>query len=142
MPNIGGQSYNLTDPLDRANGAEVNTSLRVYRNRFDMAAAGQGGGGTDPLLAAKVREGNVVQSIEIESDQNLSAINFSVGTEADPDKYGAAQAGPNAGRLVVAMPIAAAAQDELAAPEEIIVTPNAALPSSGTIVTRVITSKR
>lgn len=142
MANIGGTAYNLTDPLDRANGAMVNAGLRVYKNTFDLAVAGQGGGGDDPLLAAKVREGNVIDSIFMQSSANLSAVNFTIGTAADPDKYGAAQAGPNATAKEFVLTIAGAAQGELAAPEEIIITPSGNLPSSGVIVTRVVTSKR
>lgn len=140
--NIGGQAYNLTDALAQACGTMVNTALRIFTNIFALATAGQGGGGTDPLLAARVREGCVLQYLEIQSDQNLSTINFDIGVEGDTDKYGAAVAGPNNGVVRVDLPIAAAIQGELATPEDIILTPSANLPSAGHIVTRVFVSKR
>lgn len=138
MPDIEGK-YASTSLTHLVDGKRFNAGLRIFDNSFDLSADG---GGTDPFVLGKVREGNKPQQVLIRSDQNLSAINFTVGTAADPDAYGTAQAGPNATKKELLLTLAADAGDALSSAETIILTPSANMPGAGTLVTKLITSKQ
>ncbi|MEB3213165.1 MAG: hypothetical protein VKL39_17570 [Leptolyngbyaceae bacterium] len=139
MADIKGTALAETDHMHRAPGTAVDAGLRSHRNTFDLAVDG---GAQDNLCAAKIREGNHVVEIVMQSSANLSAINFTIGTDADVDKYGTAQAGPNATEKKFIIPIAVLAGAALTEMEEIKFFPSGNLPSSGTIVTRIVTTKR
>lgn len=128
-------------PGNRAPGTVFNAGIRSYENVFDLAEAG--GGSQDDLVGGNIRDGNKVMGAVMSSTVSLAAVNFTVGTDADPDKYGAAQAGPAAGATVrFAIPVAALAADALASMETVKFFASAALPATGTIVTRIETTKR
>lgn len=141
MPGVYGKALSASDDLHRAPGTTVDAAVRRHRNVFDFAEAGVGGT-TTPLVAARLREGVALESIKIGSSVNVSAVNISVGTAANPTKYSAAAAGPNATRSERVVPTTALDDDALAAPEEVILTPSAAWPSTGILVSDVFVSKR
>lgn len=121
-------------------GIAVNAALRTHDNEFDLTAEG---GTTDGILLGKIREGNKLQKVEIRSDQALGAINFTIGTDADPTAYGAAQAGPAAGaRKEILFDLAVETGEPLTEPVEVKLFPSAAMPVVGTLSTKLITSKR
>lgn len=121
-------------------GIAVNAGLRTYDNEFDLTAEG---GSTAGILLGKVREGNKLQQVFIRSDQNLSAINFTIGTDADPDAFGTAQAGGAAGaKKELLLTLAVETGDALAAATDVKLFPSANMPSAGTLSTKLITSKR
>lgn len=125
-----------------ASGAVHDAGVRRFRNTFDFAVNG-GGGTVNTPVVARVREGSAVSACEVSSTVNLSAINFTLGTAAEPAKYATAFAGPAAG-ATVRVPIlpAALAADALADPEELILTPSANLPGAGILVVSVFASHR
>ena len=129
-----------TDTRNQAPGTAVNAGERSFRGSFNLATAG--GGAQNNLVAAKVREGNHVVEVFMQSNVNLSAINFTIGTDDDVDKYGLAQAGPNATEKKFLIPIDTLEAAALTDLEEIKFFPSAALPAAGKIVTRIVTTKR
>jgi hypothetical protein len=133
-----GSAYSETDPLKLAPGESVNAGSRHHKNVFDLAVDG---GTSEPLKMANIGPGNVPDRFVIETGANLSAINFTIGTPADPDKYGTAVAGPNA-TVQVRYPLLALGVTPTDVGEEIILTPSGNLPSSGLIKTNVVTSHR
>jgi hypothetical protein len=139
MPDINGKAFS-TNPLFRSPGTVVDAGGRRFRNVVDLAV--EGGATANPLVAAIVREGCSVYEARMSSGANLSAINFTIGTDAAPAKYGAAQAGPNATTKTFVIPIAALDDDALTAPETIKFFPSGALPGAGVIVTEIFASKR
>lgn len=121
-------------------GIFFNAGTRIFDNTFDMADEG---GSADPILIAKVREGTKLQSIAMQSDQNLSAINFTIGTLADPDAFGSAQAGPAANaKKELLLNIATASGTGFDVPTDIYLTPSGNMPGAGTLVTKTLISKR
>lgn len=140
MADIFGNAASGSDPLFRPSGIFVDAGVRRFRNVVSLAA--EGGATANAIIAAAVREGCAVFEARMHSSANLSAINFTIGTDADPDKYGVAQAGPNATSKTFIIPVAQLAADALAAPETIKFFPSAALPAAGTIVVELFASKR
>lgn len=120
-------------------GVFFNAATRIFDNTFDLADEG---GTADSILIAKVREGNKLQRVSMQSDQNLSAITFQIGTADDPDAFGAAQAGPNATAKELVLNIATASGEGFTTPTDIYLTPSAAMPNAGKLVTKTTTSKR
>lgn len=142
MAKIYGSAFSATDPKKLASGTVHDAGSRRFRNTFDLAAAGVGGTVNTPIVA-RVREGSAVHAASVSSSANLSGINFTLGTVAEPAKYAAAFAGPAAGATVhVQIKPEALAADSLATPEEIILTPSANLPGAGILVASVFASKR
>lgn len=141
MADIYGKAYSSSDDLKRAPGTVVDAAARRFRNVFDLVT--EGGNTTNPLLAAKVREGVAVFEARLHSTVSLTGINFTIGTDAAPAKYGAAQAGPGAGASkTFQIPVAQLAADALTTPEDIKFFPSGALPANGTIVAEIFASKR
>lgn len=141
MADIYGSAYSGTDPLHRPSGIVVDAGVRRFRNVINLAT--DGGGAANNIIAADVREGVSVFEARMASTVDLSAINFTIGTDAAPTKYGAAQAGPAAGASkVFTIPVAQLAADPLTSPERIKFFPAAALPAAGSIVVAVFASKR
>tara|TARA_B100001179_G_scaffold209104_1_gene174775 strand:+ start:1474 stop:1887 length:414 start_codon:yes stop_codon:yes gene_type:complete len=121
-------------------GMIFNAATRIFDNKFDLADEG---GTADAILIAKVREGNKLQTVTLQSDANLSAISFTIGTLADPDAFGAAQAGPAANaKKELVLNIATAGGEPFNKPTDIYLKPSAAVPSAGTLITKTTTSKR
>lgn len=142
MAKIYGNAFSGSDRRKLAPGAVHDAGVRRYRNVFNLADAGVGGTTNTPLVA-KLREGTALAACELTSNVNLAGVNFTLGTEAEPAKYATAFAGPGAGATVrVSILPAALAADALATPEEIILTPSAALPAAGTVVASVMASHR
>lgn len=141
MPDIYGTAFSATDPGALAPGTSHDAGVRRHRNTVSLAT--EGGSGQNNLIVGKVREGNCVEGARFSADVNLSAINFTLGTDADPAKYAAAFAGPAANATVsVTIKVAALAMDALEKPETIKLFPSAVLPAAGTLVASVFTSKR
>lgn len=140
MADIYGKAYSATNALHRTHGTTSDAGVRRFRNCVDLAA--EGGGTANSIIAAMVREGVAVCEVRLHSTANLSGINFTIGTDAAPAKYGAAQAGPNATSKTFQIPVAQLAADALSAPETIKFFPSGNLPGAGTIVAEVFASKR
>jgi len=142
MAGTDGSAYNLNDPLSKASGITVNAKVRTYRNVFNFADAGVGGT-TAPLLCARLPRGCVVVATRYASTENLSGSNQSIGIAGTPAKYAAAAAGPAAGATRrVDVPVAALAGAPLTTEEDVILTPAANWPASGTLVTFIDVIKR
>lgn len=124
-----GTQFSGTDPLKVASGASHNTALRAYKNLVDLTVDG---GTAEAIKVARVGKGCVMDHFVIESSQNLSALTFTIGTEADPDKYGTAVAGPNA-TAQVRYPLIGVGIAETTEAEDIILTPSGAMPSAGSL---------
>lgn len=125
-----------------ASGCVHDAGVRRFRNTFNLADANVGGTTNTPVVA-RLREHNALSACELSSTVSLAAVNFTLGTADDPDKYATAFAGPAAG-ATVRVPILPAmlAADAISAPEEIILTPSAALPANGLVVASVYASHR
>lgn len=142
MPDALGKNWSATNTAQLAPGSSHDAGIRRHRNVFDLAT--NGGGGTQAsLVVAKLREGNSLESARLTSSVDLSALTFSVGTDADNAKYAAAVAGPAANATVTfAIKPAALAADSLTTPETIKFYPSGNLPGAGTIVGQVNSSMR
>jgi hypothetical protein len=139
MTKLGTQFAALAaSALGVAMGSSHNAAMRGYKNKFALATEG---GTTEPLQVATLGAGCVFDSIRIETDANLSTMNFLIGTPADPDKYGTAVAGPNAVPQT-RYPLIALPLDAIAEGETIILTPSANIPSVGSIRTTVMATHR
>lgn len=126
----------------RPEGNIHNSGSATYRNDFALATEG---GGTDALLLAKVREGNTLSAVTMQADGNLSATNFTLSAlfaDGTTETLSAAQAGPNATKKELVFNIATAKRVPFTQPADILLTPSANLPSTGSIVTNVVTQKR
>lgn len=142
MPGVDGSAYNSTDPLSKASGITVNAKVRTYRNVFNFADAGVGGT-TAALTMAKLPRGCLVVGTRYASTENLSGSNQSIGIAGATAKYAAAAAGPAAGATRRAdVPVAALDDDPLTTEENVIITPAANWPATGTLVTFVDVVKR
>lgn len=142
MPGTDGSAYNSSDPLSKASGITVNAKARLYRNVFNFADAGVGGT-TNPLVCARIPRDCVVVGFRYASDQNLSGSNQSAGIAGATGKYMAAGTGPAANATRRSdIPVAALDDDPLTAEETIILTPAAAWPATGKLVTFVEVIKR
>lgn len=133
-----GSVFSATDTLKKAPGELHDAGVRTFKNSFDLTADG---GGVEPMKVADLPPGCVVESVVVRSDQNLSAINFTLGTAASAAKYMASAAGPNATAATYYPPLAVsmtATTDR----EELFLTPSANMPSTGTLIVRVHVSKR
>lgn len=128
-----------TAHLHRAPGTSHHAAERDYSNLFDLAADG---GTAEALKIAHVGPGVVAKELLIESSANISGINFTVGTAADPDKYGTTTAGPAANGSKIIYPPLALGLDPTTEAEDIILTPSGALPGAGTIRTTFRASHR
>lgn len=133
-----GTAFSGTDDLARASGTSHNAANRAYKNQFDLATQG---GTAEALKIADIGPGCVVDSIRIETDANLSGVNFKIGTTTDDDKYGTAAAGPNA-TVQIRYPLLSLGLAATTEREEIVLTPSAAIASSGSIRTTVFASHR
>lgn len=133
-----GSQFSATDGLKKSDGSSHDAGLRSFKNSFDLTVDG---GGVEPLKIADLPSGCVVESILVRSDQNLSAINFTVGTAASAAKYAASAAGPNATAATLYPPLAIALTATTGR-EEIFLTPSGNMPSTGTLHVRVHASKR
>lgn len=141
MSGTYGSAFSSTDPLAKAPGATVDAGDRLHRNVFNFADAGVGGT-TNPILLARVREGQFVHSARLSSDVNVSGINVTIGPLSSAAKYVAAAAGPNATTVSYAVKSSALDDDPLAAPEDIYATPSGNWPAAGTLVSLLVASKR
>jgi hypothetical protein len=133
-----GIAFSGTDDLARASGTSHNAAERSYKNFFDLATQGST---AESLKIADVGPGCVVDAIRIETDANLSGQTFTIGTIADPVKYGAAVAGPNA-TSVVRYPPLARKLDATTDREEVFLFPNGAIAAAGSIRTTLFASHR
>lgn len=133
-----GSQFSATDANKKADGRVQNAALRRYTNTFNLAVDG---GTTEDLKICDLAAGSVVAWIEVETDANLSTINLAFGIAGTTGKYGASAAGPNATSQRRLPPVSLG----VTAPtvrEEIIMTPNLALPSSGNLRVTVYASHR
>jgi hypothetical protein len=134
MAIVYGKQFSSSDMLKKAAGTSHDAAERSFRNEFDFAVDGGGGTVNTPKIA-HVREGSCINGFRIASNVSLAAINFTIGTIADPAKYCAAFAGPAADAQVApTMKIAMQAMDPLAKSEEIFLFPSAAMPAAGLMV--------
>ena len=133
-----GTQFSSTDALKKANGTSRNSPLKAFKNKFALATEG---GTVGPYLLAKVGPGHVVDEFKIDTDANLSAINFTIGTIATPDKYRAATAGPNAA-VAVWQPKLANDIEASTVAEEIYLFASGNMPGAGSLKTTVVTVAR
>lgn len=142
MPSSLGTAFSSTDSTKLAPGTSHDAAIRSFRNDFDFATNG-GGGTQNSLKIAALREGMCVRGFRIAASVDCSAINFSVGTLADPTKYAAAAAGPAANAQTTPfLKVAMQKMDPLAVPEDIYLFPSANMPAAGTLVAFVEATKR
>lgn len=140
MAKIYGNNFSATALLALASGITHDAGIRRFGNSVDLAV--EGGGNQDDLKVCVKPRGSVFDSITIASDANLSGINFTVGTEADPDKYMTATAGPNAAvKANLGLP-AMRAETAPSESEEIFIFPSGNLPATGTLEVSLYASKR
>jgi hypothetical protein len=133
-----GSQFSATDPLKKADGRTHDAGLRGFKNLFDLTVDG---GTNQPLKIAEVQPGVNIESVLIESTQDLSGINFTIGTADTPAKYGVSTAGPNATQKVVYVPMANGLSCTTAN-EEIFLFPSANMPAVGSLRTRLHGFKR
>jgi len=133
-----GTQFSASDSLKKANGTSHNSPIKAFKNRF---ALGTEGGTVGPYLIAKIGIGHVIDEFRLDTDANLSAINFTIGTIAAPAKYRAATAGPNAA-VVVLQPLLANNIEASEVAEDIYLFASANMPSAGTLKTTVFTVAR
>lgn len=141
MPDIYGTNYSASDVLKRTPGARVDAGERSFENWVNLAT--EGGGTTNPFIVATAREGCKLVGIEVTGSVSLAGVNISAGIAGSTAKYAASVAGP-AADVQLRMNIKASAldDDELAAPETLILTPSANWPATGTLYARAIYTKR
>jgi hypothetical protein len=137
MPKYGIQ-YSSTDALKKADGRSHDAGTRAFANHFDLTVDG---GTNQSLKIADLPPGVVVKELMVESDQNLSAINFTAGTLTTVAKYAASGAGPNATAKTFYAPLALKL-DATADAEELYLFPSANLPSAGSLRVTVYGTKR
>ncbi len=124
-----------------APGSRNDARLRHHDNVTDLAV--EGGGTSNPIIVAQVREGQYVTGASLASDADLSGRNYSLGTDADPVKYAAAVAGPAANASVTFfIKVAARKAGALTVPETIKLFPSGNMPASGNVYGSVTTSGR
>lgn len=142
MPSSYGKAFSGTDSRKLAPGTSHDAGTRRFRNNFDFAVDG-GGGTTNSLKIAALREGVCIEHLRLASDVNCAAINFTLGTLADPAKYAVAFAGPAAG-LTVNPPLkpSCLAMEPLAKAEDIYLFPSANMPGVGLLTASLSASKR
>lgn len=126
------------DGAVRAAGESHNASLRTYDNKVALATEG---GTSQAIKIADIGPGTCLQEIDIFCSQDISAINFTVGTAADADKYLTTTAGPNA-TIKTSQVLIALQLEPTTEREEIFLTPSGNMPSTGTLVTRIRASHR
>ena len=117
---------------DKASGILRCAGIRNDRNTFNTAA--EATTTNDTLSLGKARAGQRTKAFEIEASNNMSAASIAIGTAADPDKYLAAAALPNAATARRKVLAAAAGFDAITEEEEIIVTISGAAIPDGTLV--------
>lgn len=133
-----GSQFSSTDPLKKADGRTHDAGVRAFENLFDLTVDGST---NQALKIAEIQPGVHVQTITLDTDQNLSAINFTIGTAAVPAKYGVSTAGPNATQKTIYVPLSlglTCTTDN----EEIFLYPSANMPAVGSLRTRIHCSKR
>jgi len=141
MASSMGAAFSSTDPSKLAPGTSHDAAIRSMRNVFTLA--NDGGGTTNSLKAAALREGMCVRGARLASDVNCSGINFTIGTLADPVKYAAAFAGPAANaQVTVTIKVPMQAMDPLAAAEDVYLFPSGNTPGAGTLVSFIDVTKR
>lgn len=133
-----GTQFSATDALKKANGTSHNSPVKGFKNKFALATEG---GTVGPYLLAKVGVGHVIDEFKLDTDANLSAINFTIGTLGTPAKYRAATAGPNA-TVVVWQPLLANSIDASTEPEDIYLFASGNMPGAGSLKTTVTTIAR
>lgn len=133
-----GSIFSATDTLKKAPGEVHDAGVRTFKNSFDLTVDG---GTSEPMKVADLPPGCVVEAITIRSDQNLSGINFTLGTAATANKYMIASAGPNASAATYYPPLALALTATTDR-EELFVTPSGNMPNVGTMTVRIHVSKR
>lgn len=136
-----GTAFSATDELAKAPGTVVDAAMRRHRNVFNFADSGVGGT-TNPLTAAKLREGVALESVKLTGSVDVSLINVSVGIATSTAKYCAATAGPNATQKDIPVKSTALDDDALTAPETIILTPSGNWPATGVLISDIFVSKR
>ncbi len=141
MAGTSGSAFSATDELAKAPGTTVDAANRLHRNVFDFAESGVGGT-TNPLIAAKLREGVFLHRARLSSSVNCSAINVSIGITGSTAKYSAAAAGPNATTTTPVIVSTALDDNALTAPETVILTPSGNWPATGILVSLIEVSKR
>lgn len=129
-----------SDAASVAQGVSHDAGVRRFGNSVDLAI--EGGGGQNTPIVAKLPSGVVPVGCEVSCSTNASAINFTLGTAADPDKYATAFAGPAAGATVKVNILPAMLKTILTDAETVILTPSGNLPATGILVASFFASKR
>lgn len=133
-----GYQFSSSDPLKKADGRSHNAGVRSFENVFDLTVDG---GTAQPLKVAEIGPGVHVHSLFIDTDQNLSGLNFTLGTASAPAKYGASTAGPNATQKIVYAPLSTMLNcTDLV--EEVWLTPSGNMPNAGTLRVRLNATSR
>ncbi|QQN75041.1 hypothetical protein [Croceicoccus sp. YJ47] len=94
------------------------------------------------MKIARLGPGCVVKETLIEASADLSAVNFTIGTESEPAKYGAAIAGPAANGAKIVYPPLARKLDANARAEDVFLFPSAAIAGAGAVRTTLRASHR
>ncbi|WP_225205086.1 hypothetical protein [Novosphingobium huizhouense] len=142
MAGTDGSAYNSADALAKTPGTSVDAGVRRFRNVFNLADAGVGGT-TNPLIMAIVPTGSVPMGARATCSVSLAGINLQVGIAGNVAKYATAQAGAAADTIKrFDIKATALAADPLTGAETVILTPSAAWPAAGTLVTDFEISKR
>lgn len=139
MALIYGKQFS-SDARDMAEGTIHDAGVRRFGNSVDLAV--EGASSQNTLIVGKLPSGVVVSGAEVSCTTNASAINYTLGTVADPDKYATAFAGPAAGATVRVPILPAMLQTLLEEPETVILTPSGNQPATGILVASIFASKR
>lgn len=117
----------------KADGRLRHAGLRSDRNTFVIDGTDVTATTSDTLSLGYARAGQCTRAFQINASANMSAASIAIGTAADPDKYLAAAALPNATSARRVVPASAEGYDPIDAEEEIIVTISAATIANGTL---------
>lgn len=116
----------------QASGISRNAKIRSFRSSWNIANTPSTTG--DTLKLGRFKEGGRIRAFDIACSTNMSAASIAIGTAADPDKYLAAAALPNAtGARRIVLPNAAGFE-ALTEAEDLIVTISGATIPNGLLV--------
>lgn len=117
---------------NKADGRVRNAALRIDRNTLNTTSLGTTT--SDTLSLGYAKAGQRTMAFDIDANGvNMSAASIAIGTAADPDKYLAAAALPNATSARRRVVASAAGYDPIDADEELIVTISGATIPNGTL---------
>lgn len=105
---------------NKADGRIRNAGVRSSRSTFNATTTPTTTG--DTLSLGTFKKGDCIKAFGIVASTNMAAASIAIGTAADPDKFLAAAALPNATNARRMVAAAAAGYDPLETDDELIVT--------------------